>query len=327
MELMSDMVGWIVQMVTTYTWPLAAMMFVLAFVLGWGLFRTRAAKPRASADTEQVSYVADAMHKALDRGDIRLMYQPIIDLQEQRVAGFEALVRWRHPEYGEVNPMDLVDMAEKSDSLVSMGRRLRAQACRLLPRWQEVANDPRLYLSFNIADQEVLDWSLVSELKAYLDDHHLTPESIRIELVERMLLHEASREVLQRINKLGVPLFIDDFGTGFSSLSRLHDMPVSALKIDQSFVRQMPQSERSRKVVNSIVGLGQGLGVTLIAEGVENADELRGLAKLGCRYIQGFLFSAAVSEQAVPGLLREQGWVGACIQEAMPRQPLSAANP
>lgn len=249
------------------------------------------------------------LRKALASGELRAVYQPIVDIQRKRLAGFETLIRWRHPEHGDISPGEFIEIAEDSERITAIGRYIREASCQRLAQWQQLARDLALYLSFNLTDQEAREPGLAGELRACLENYSLEPHSVRIELVERMLLEDDSRAALEPIVALGCPIYIDDFGTGYSSFSRLYDAPVHTLKIDRSFVQQMTRSERGHKVVSAIAGLGHSLGVNLVAEGVEYLDELTEIEALGCHYIQGYLFSAAVEAEAVPALLRDQSWI------------------
>ncbi|MES1942654.1 GAF sensor-containing diguanylate cyclase/phosphodiesterase [Salinisphaera sp. PC39] len=256
------------------------------------------------------------LRTALENRELRAVYQPIVDVQAKRVVGFETLIRWRHPEHGEISPGEFIDIAEDSERIVPIGRHIRAVSCERLADWQRSAGDPQLYLSFNLTDHEIRRAELVTELGEYLGHHKLLPESVRIELVERMLLQADSRRALERLVSLGLPLYIDDFGTGYSSFSRLYDTPVHTIKIDRSFVQQMTRSEQAMKVVGAIAGLGHSLGVNMIAEGVEELGELRKMESLGCTQIQGYLFAAPVEAEMVPVLLRDQSWIEKRLRRA-----------
>lgn len=256
------------------------------------------------------------LRKALDNRELRAVYQPIIDIRRKRVAGFETLIRWRHPEHGEISPAEFIDIAEDSERIVPIGQHIRTVSCMRLAEWQRLADDPGLYLSFNVTDHEIRRPELVTELDDYLKNGKLAPETLRIELVERMLLQDDSRQALERLVNLGLPLYIDDFGTAYSSFNRLYDTRVHTIKIDRSFVQQMTRSDQAMKVVNAIAGLGHSLGVNLIAEGVEKLAELVKLEALGCSQIQGYLFAAPVEADLVPALLSNQTWIEKRLRRA-----------
>lgn len=256
------------------------------------------------------------LRKALENRELRAVYQPIIDIRRKRVAGFETLIRWRHPEHGEISPAEFIDIAEDSERIVPIGQHIRTVSCMRLVEWQRLADDPNLYLSFNVTDHEIRRPELVTELDDYLKNGKLAPESLRIELVERMLLQDDSRQALARLVDLGLPLYIDDFGTAYSSFNRLYDTRVHTIKIDRSFVQQMTRSDQAMKVVNAIAGLGHSLGVNLIAEGVEKLAELVKLEALGCSQIQGYLFAAPVEADLVPALLSNQAWIEKRLRRA-----------
>lgn len=256
------------------------------------------------------------LRKALENRELRAVYQPIVDVRRKRVAGFETLIRWRHPEHGEISPSEFIDIAEDSERIVPIGRHIRTVSCMRLAEWQRIADDSGLYLSFNVTDHEIRRPDLVTELDDYLKNGDLAPECLRIELVERMLLQDDSRQALERLVALGLPLYIDDFGTAYSSFNRLYDTKVHTIKIDRSFVQQMTRSDQALKVVNAIAGLGHSLGVNLIAEGVEKLAELVRLEALGCTQIQGYLFAAPVEADLVPALLGNQAWIEKRLRRA-----------
>lgn len=256
------------------------------------------------------------LRKALENRELRAVYQPIVDIRRKRVAGFETLIRWQHPKHGEISPSEFIDIAEDSERIVPIGRHIREVSCMRLAEWQRLAGDPGLYLSFNVTDHEVRRPELVTELGDYLKNGKLAPDTLRIELVERMLLQDDSRQALERLVALGLPLYIDDFGTAYSSFSRLYDTRVHTIKIDRSFVHQMTRSDQAMKVVNAIAGLGHSLGVNLIAEGVEKLSELVKLEALGCTQIQGYLFAAPVEADLVPALLGNQTWIEKRLRRA-----------
>lgn len=256
------------------------------------------------------------LRKALENRELRAVYQPIIDIRHKRVAGFETLIRWRHPEHGEISPAEFIDIAEDSERIVPIGQHIRTVSCMRLAEWQRIAGNPGLYLSFNVTEHEIRRPELVTELDDYLKNGNLAPETLRIELVERMLLQDDSRQALERLVNLGLPLYIDDFGTAYSSFNRLYDTRVHTIKIDRSFVQQMTRSDQAMKVVSAIAGLGHSLGVNLIAEGVEKLAELVKLEALGCSQIQGYLFAAPVEADLVPALLGDQSWIEKRLRRA-----------
>jgi diguanylate cyclase (GGDEF)-like protein/PAS domain S-box-containing protein len=231
------------------------------------------------------------LRRALERGELRVHYQPIVELNGGRAVGVEALVRWDQRDRGLVPPSEFIPLAEETGLIVPLGRWVLEEACHAL----SVLPAP-LTLSVNLSGRQLLQPDFVSDLSALLAKRTLEPHRLRLELTESMLMGNgpAAMEALERLRALGVRLCIDDFGTGYSSLSYLHELPIDALKIDRSFVQAMGEDERKIKIVHSILLLGKGLGIEVVAEGVETEAQADALRKLGCELAQGYLFSRPV---------------------------------
>lgn len=259
---------------------------------------------RADHGTQRTRLEAD-MRRALEAREFRVYYQPVLDLSEKRVAGFEALVRWQHPERGLVMPGAFIELAEQIGLSREIDLYVMEQACAGLARFQEVARERKLSLSFNVAESGLRDPQFTEHVGANLARHGLDPSCVRIELLERVATIGPLRNVLARLRGLGVGLAIDDFGTGYSSLSRLHELPLTVLKVDREFVQAMAQTQSGEKVVTAILALGGSLGLTVIAEGAGQMREARRLRDLGCRYVQGFYFSQAVPFDQALAMVRE----------------------
>ena len=259
---------------------------------------------RADRGTQRTRLEAD-MRRALEAREFHVYYQPVLDLIDKRVAGFEALVRWQHPERGLVMPGAFIELAEQIGLSREIDLYVMEQACAGLARFQEVGRERTLSLSFNVAEAGLRDPQFTEQVGATLARHGLAPASVRIELLERVATMGPLRNVLTRLRGLGVGLAIDDFGTGYSSLSRLHELPLTVLKVDREFVRAMAQTQSGEKVVIAILALGGSLGLTVIAEGAGQMREARRLRDLGCRYVQGFYFSQAVPFEEALAMVRE----------------------
>ncbi len=259
---------------------------------------------RADRGTQRTRLEAD-MRRALTAREFRVYYQPVLDLIEKRVAGFEALVRWQHPERGLVMPGPFIELAEQIGLSREIDLYVMEQACAGLARFQELVRERKLSLSFNMAEAGLRDPQFTERVGATLARHGLDPSCVRIELLERVATMGPLRNVLTRLRGLGVGLAIDDFGTGYSSLSRLHELPLTVLKVDREFVQAMAQTRSGEKVVSAILALGGGLGLTVIAEGAGQMRETRRLRDLGCRYVQGFYFSQAVPFEQALTMVRE----------------------
>ncbi|MCA1799544.1 MAG: EAL domain-containing protein, partial [Xanthomonadaceae bacterium] len=247
------------------------------------------------------------LHRAVDDGELRLVYQPIVDVTTGALSGFEALMRWRHPVRGLVMPSEFIAVAEDTGMIVPMGRWMIGEVCRRLATINRGRKQP-LSISVNLSDKEFLQPGLVDAVADALRANAVAPELLHLELTERMLLAHArmETEILPRLKELGVRVMIDDFGTGYSSLSRLARLPIDALKIDYSFIRELVRDGGSSEIVRAIVALAHNLGISVVAEGVEREEQLALLREIGCDRAQGFLFSRPLDDRRVaPVLLRE----------------------
>lgn len=237
------------------------------------------------------------LRKAIERHEFFVEYQPIIALTDGRVAGFEALVRWEHPELGRISPGDFVPVAEETGLIVALGEWVMDRAVDQAARWQrEFSHRGELIMSVNLAARQFRHRSLVSDIKHCLDSSGLAASRLKLEITESSLIEDPgeSMGLMQELKQLGTRLSIDDFGTGYSSLSYLHRFPFDMLKVDRSFVTGMTESEDSRKIVTNIISLAQNLEKVCISEGVEKASEADYLRSLGCEFAQGFLYSQAL---------------------------------
>ena len=241
------------------------------------------------------------LRRALERGELRVRYQPIVALQSARIVGFEALVRWQHRQRGLVPPQEFIPLAEETGVIGVVGRFVLAEACRQMRVIQQLRpRGPGLSLSVNVSGRQILQPDLVEQIGGVLQVTGLDPRLLQLELTESVLVENeaAAARCLHRLRQLGLKIAIDDFGTGYSSLSYLHRMPIDLLKIDASFVQTMATDEKNRRIVETILALGKNLGVEVIAEGVETAQQAQVLTRLGCCYVQGHLFSEAVDGDA-----------------------------
>ena len=231
------------------------------------------------------------LRRALERGELRIHYQPIVDLSNGRIQGVEALVRWEHRDRGLVPPSEFIPLAEETGLVVPLGRWVLDEACRAL----SVLPEP-LSLSVNLSGRQLLQPDLPEQLSAMLARCGLAPGRLKLELTESMLFGNgaAAIDALNKLRATGVRLCIDDFGTGYSSLSYLHELPIDSLKIDRSFIGAMGEDERKTKIVQTILLLGKGLGIEVVAEGVETQQQADALRKLGCERAQGYFFARPV---------------------------------
>lgn len=251
--------------------------------------------PAMSAYAREALVIDGALRGAIAAGELRLVYQPIIDARTGRLDKVEALLRWHSATLGHVGPDRFIPVAEDSGLIIDLGAWVLAEACRQLGAWR--ADLPQLAMSINVSARQLLDPAFISLVEQALADHGLAPQRLELELTERVLIGngEQVRAALARLHDLGVSISLDDFGTGYSSLSYLTQFDINTLKIDRGFVTGMVDSPRSHALVATIVAMGHSLGMRLVAEGVETADQARALDVIGCHYLQGYHISRPVA--------------------------------
>ncbi len=255
--------------------------------------------------TVQLLKLETELRRGVAAGDFVMHYQPIISLASGRIAGFEALTRWEHPERGLVSPTHFIALAEETGLIVQLGWLVLERACRQACLWQErFPTDPPYFMSVNVSGKLFAQDGAVEQLLQILEASRLPPESLRLEVTESVVLHHGE-EVMRRLRLLrdfGVQLSIDDFGTGYSSLSYLQRFRYDELKIDRSFVRDIEGAD-SLAIVETILSLATHLGIGVVAEGIETAEQLNQLRNLGCPHGQGFWFAQPLAPAAAEELL------------------------
>jgi diguanylate cyclase (GGDEF)-like protein len=242
---------------------------------------------------------------AVERQEFLLKYQPIVALDTCRVAGFEALTRWRHPDRGMISPEVFIPIAERAGVILSLGRWILTEACTQMKAWMEKTPPGRdLFMNVNISAKQFMQPDFPRLLSEVLEETGLPGSLLKIELTESALIRNVDQlaALLDEIKGLGVRLAIDDFGTGYSSLSYLHRFPIDVLKIDRSFVFQMGGREE-KDLVSIIVSIARNMKMKVVAEGIETFEQLRKLRDYGCEYGQGFLFSRPLVAACVPRLI------------------------
>ena len=245
------------------------------------------------------------LRRAIDRNEFFIEYQPIVKLETGRLIGFEALVRWQHPERGTIPPDRFIAVAEETGSIVHIGQWVLLEACIQMKRWQEIyASETPLSISVNLSARQFGHSNLLEQITRILDATGLDPRSLELEITESIVMDnvESASVTLDKLRALGVELSIDDFGTGYSSLSYLHRLPIDTLKIDRSFVSRIGENNE-KEIVRTIIMLAQNLGMGVIAEGVETTGQLERLRELGCQSIQGFLVSKPLARAAAEKLV------------------------
>ena len=247
-----------------------------------------------------------SLRGALERAELRVLYQPIWRLDSGRAVGVEALARWRHPTRGMLVAGDFIPVAETTGLVVPIGELVLGTACAQLAAWTRWFDDDTPFsVSANLSVLQVLDPEFVETVERILRESGLAPARLCLEITESVLMRDpaGAARVLGRLKELGVGLVIDDFGTGYSSLLYLRGFPVDALKIDRSFVEGMTADPRDRAIVQAVVSLAHALGITTVAEGVEHEAQLEQLKQFGCDYGQGFYWSEPLAAQSVWGRL------------------------
>ena len=228
---------------------------------------------------------------ALARDELSLVYQPKVDLRSGRVVGVEALLRWRHPEFGQVAPAEFIPVAEESGLIIPIGQWVLEQACARLRAWRE-AGHRDLTMAVNLSARQFLDEDVAARVVEILARHRLPHGALELELTESTSMQDVQRSitVMKRLKEAGVVLSIDDFGTGYSSLAYLKRLPIDKVKIDRAFVSDLGQSAESRAIVQAIVTAARCLGLGVVAEGIEQEEQARLLMADGCFEMQGYWF-------------------------------------
>jgi Amt family ammonium transporter len=239
------------------------------------------------------------LREALVKDGLTLHYQPIVTVADERLEGFEALVRWDHPLRGMIPPDRFIPLAEETGLIIDLGKWVISEACRILKLWQEtMANARTLTMNVNVSIRQFQKPGLVEHVMDALQQNDLNPACLKIEVTESVLMHDLTHTIgeLHRLRALGVQIAIDDFGTGYSSLSYLQRMPIDHLKIDRSFISGFEDPQENDHIVKSIISLARSLGLSVIAEGVETRDQFDRLRALDCDKAQGFMFSRPVND-------------------------------
>jgi EAL domain-containing protein (putative c-di-GMP-specific phosphodiesterase class I)/CRP-like cAMP-binding protein len=261
----------------------------------------------AQTDVVESIKIANEFQSALQNNALQLYYQPIVNFKTGKVDGFEALMRWNHPEKGFISPGVFIPIAEKNGLIVQASRWALGEACQALKRIESrIGREENLYMSVNFSSTDFASENFLDHIYRILSESDVPAQQVKLEITERLLIQQPdnAKEMLELCRKAGMGIAIDDFGTGYSSLSYLYYFPIETLKVDQSFVRAMKKDDKSLELVKSIIGLGKNMKMTVIAEGVEDAEEARLLQSMGCDAAQGYYFSKPLPEKDIIEILR-----------------------
>jgi len=248
-----------------------------------------------------------SLRKALEREEFVLLYQPKVNLATGRISGFEALIRWRHPELGLISPTEFISLLEETSMIKQVGRWALREACNVCMQWQENDVDP-ISVAVNISMVQFDDNQIANVVADALLETGLPPELLELELTESTIMRnpEQAAIILRELGDMGVGLAIDDFGTGYSSLSYLQKFPINTLKIDRSFVSDIVENEEDACIVSAIISMAHSLNLQVVAEGVESEEQLEFLKERQCEYVQGFMVSKPVTESKAEEMLMER---------------------
>jgi EAL domain-containing protein (putative c-di-GMP-specific phosphodiesterase class I) len=242
------------------------------------------------------------LRDALERNELKLHYQPVINLRHNTITGFEALARWNHPVRGSVPPTQFIPVAEDCGLVLALGEWALTEACRTAVQWPD-----KLKIAVNLSPVQIASPGLVSKVVRILAETGLEPSRLTLEVTERILLENSEKtlSVLHKLKQLGIQISLDDFGTGYSSLSYLRSFPFDTIKVDRAFVADLGEDTESNIIVQGVLLIARGLGIRTIAEGVETPFQQEMLKALSCDEVQGNLLSPSVGVEQVPALIAE----------------------
>lgn len=279
-------------------------------------------------DSREQVELLQALRGALDRKEFELFYQPKIDAPSGEITGVEALIRWKHPQRGVINPKIFIPLAERFGLINAVGAWVIEEACKQIRAWQQ--EGMRMRVAINLSAQQLQQADLCDQISGSILQHHINPALLTCEITESVAMEDAQTtgKLLDRLAAVGVHISIDDFGTGYSSLSYLRKLPAEELKIDSSFIMDLETGNDARAVVSAVIKLAQALGLKVVAEGVETEGQYQILRSLGCNQVQGYLFSKPLTAQALAlWATRNEGPTRTHFRNSLFDQALPQSNP
>ncbi len=254
-------------------------------------------RPSMSGKAFERLILENHLHHALQKDELRLVYQPQVDSVTGQIQGLETLLRWHHPSYGSISPAQFIPIAESTGLIIPIGEWVLRTACRQLKEWHDQGL-AHLCIAVNLSSRQFYSQDLIETVKGILLETGLPPESLELEITESMMMNmEHASKTLQDLKDLGCKIAIDDFGTGYSSLSYLKHLAIDRLKIDQSFIRDLTGDEQDDAIVSTIISMAQHLQLDIIAEGVETPEQRNILRKKQCTHVQGYLYSPPLTPE------------------------------
>lgn len=248
------------------------------------------------------------LRRAIERSEFVLHYQPIVSLRSEDIVGFEALIRWNHPTRGSVPPDEFISIAEETGLILPIGKWVIEESCRQMRQWQEQFAAARpMVINVNLSARQLEQKDLVEQIAKVLEETGLNPNCLKLEITESVIMSNAEEavETVCALRRMGVRVSIDDFGTGYSSLSYLHRFPINTLKVDRSFISRIGNADEHSEIIRTIITLAFNLGIDVVAEGVENVEQLDFLREMKCSYGQGFYYSRPVNSLSAAGMIEK----------------------
>jgi diguanylate cyclase (GGDEF)-like protein len=246
--------------------------------------------------------IENDLYDALKNNELAVYYQPLIDIKANKIAGMEALIRWKHPKHGFISPMQFIPIAEETGLIIPIGEWVTTQACQQTRIWHDQGFST-LKVAVNLSDKQLRNKKIITSIQEILKNTKLEKAFLELEITETAILDEVVIPIIQEFKNMGLSIAVDDFGTGYSGLSYLKRFSIDKLKIDQSFIKDIPQSSDSIAIVSAIIAIGKELGVKILAEGVETIQQLNFLKSKECDYVQGYYFSKPLDTNLFTQLL------------------------